>query len=107
VSEPELQVEIAYARMDSQALLAVKGNPGMTVGEAIASSGILRRYPEIDLAVNKVGIFGKLTRLDQPLASGDRVEIYRPLIADPSAQRKKRAAAGKVMRKGAGEEGGD
>ncbi|MFZ1574307.1 MAG: RnfH family protein [Chromatiaceae bacterium] len=104
MAEQGIQVEVAYARLDAQALLSVTGDPGMTVREAIDLSGILERFPEIDLALNKVGIFGKLTKLDQPLVSGDRVEIYRPLIADPMAQRKKRAAAGKAMRKGGGEE---
>ena len=107
MAEQGIQVEVAYARLDAQALLSVTGDPGMTVCEAIDLSGILERFPEIDLAINKVGIFGKLTKLDQPLVSGDRVEIYRPLIADPTAQRKKRAAAGKAMRKGGGEEVAD
>ena len=107
MAEQGIQVEVAYARLDAQALLSVTGDPGMTVREAIDLSGILERFPEIDLAINKVGIFGKLTKLDQPLVSGDRVEIYRPLIADPTAQRKKRAAAGKAMRKGGGEEVAD
>ncbi|MGB4336428.1 MAG: RnfH family protein [Chromatiaceae bacterium] len=107
MAEEGIQVEVAYARPDAQALLSVTSDPGMTVREAIERSGVLKRFPEIDLAINKVGIFGKLAKLDQPLVSGDRVEIYRPLIADPTAQRKKRAAAGKAMRKGGGEEGAD
>jgi putative ubiquitin-RnfH superfamily antitoxin RatB of RatAB toxin-antitoxin module len=107
VAEEGIQVEVAYARPDAQALLSVTGDPGMMVREAIERSGVLKRFPEIDLAINKVGVFGKLAKLDQPLVSGDRVEIYRPLIADPTAQRKKRAAAGKAMRKGGGEEGSD
>jgi putative ubiquitin-RnfH superfamily antitoxin RatB of RatAB toxin-antitoxin module len=105
VAEQHIQVEVAYGAATEQALLAVEGNQGMTVREAIERSGILKRFPEIDLGVNKVGIYGKLTKLDAALAMGDRVEIYRPLIADPKEQRKKRAAQGKVMRKGAGEEG--
>ena len=107
MAEQGIQVEVAYAGLDAQALLSVTGDPGMTVREAIDRSGVLARFPEIDLAINKVGIFGKLAKLDQPLVNGDRVEIYRPLIADPTAQRKKRAAAGKAMRKGGGEEGAD
>ncbi len=97
-----VQVEVAYAKEREQALLSVEGKQGLTVQEAIERSGILRRFPEIDLKKNKVGIYGKLTKLDHPLESGDRVEIYRPLIADPKEQRKKRAAQGKKMRKGAG-----
>ncbi len=102
MAEQRIQVEVAFAREDDQALLAVEGARGMTVREAIERSGILKRFPEIDLEINKVGVFGKLATLEQALETGDRVEIYRPLIADPKAQRKKRAAEGKVMRKGAG-----
>lgn len=104
MAEQEIHVEVAYARADLQVLVPVTGPAGMRIAEAIERSGVLRRFPEIDLSVNKLGIHGKLTKLDQVLAEGDRVEIYRPLIADPAEQRKKRAAAGKVMRKGAGEE---
>jgi len=104
VPEREIHVEVAYARPDIQVLVPVTGPEGLRVAEAIKRSGVLSQFVEIDLGVNKVGIHGKLTKLDQVLAEGDRVEIYRPLIADPAAQRKKRAAAGKVMRKGAGEE---
>lgn len=96
--EQHIHVEVAYAKESEQALLAVEGEKGITVREAIERSGVLKRFPEIDIGVNKVGVFGKLTKLDQILETGDRVEIYRPLIADPKEQRKKRAAAGKVMR---------
>lgn len=103
MAEQPMRVEVAFTGRDEQVLLPVEGAAGLTVQEAIEQSGILGRFPDIDLAVNKVGIFGKLARLDQPLETGDRVEIYRPLIADPKELRKKRAAEGKVMRKGAGE----
>lgn len=106
MSETMMRVEVAYAGQEAQVLLTVSGPTGMTVREAIDRSGVLMRFPEIDLGLNKVGVYGKLARLDQGLAEGDRVEIYRPLIADPNEQRKKRAAAGKVMRKGAGEDSG-
>lgn len=102
-SNRHVHVEVAYAKEAEQALLAVEGEEGMTVQDAIERSGMLKRFPEIDLGVNKVGVFGKLAKLDQALETGDRVEIYRPLIADPKEQRKKRAAEGKVMRKGAGD----
>jgi putative ubiquitin-RnfH superfamily antitoxin RatB of RatAB toxin-antitoxin module len=75
----------------------------LTAKQAIEVSGILERFPEIDLKINKIGIFGKVAKLDTLLTEGDRVEIYRPLIADPKEARKKRAAEGKVMRKGGGE----
>ena len=77
--------------------------PGTRVAEAIQSSGILQKYPEIDLKVNKLGIFGKLTKADAVLRDKDRIEIYRPLIADPKEVRRKRAEEGKVMKKGGGE----
>jgi len=86
------RVEVAYARPDEQAILPVTAREGLTVREAIEHSGILRRFPEIDLAINRVGVFGKLAPLDQVLEPGERVEIYRPLIADPKTARKKRAA---------------
>jgi len=95
-----MKFEVAYGRMDEQAVIAVEAESSLSVQQAIERSGILRRFPEIDLAANKVGIFGKAARLDTPLAEGDRVEIYRPLIADPKEARKRRAAEGKGMRKG-------
>ena len=72
-----------------------------TVRQALELSGIEQHFPGIDLASAKVGIFGKLSKPDAQLNPGDRVEIYRPLIADPKEARKKRAAEGKVMKKGA------
>jgi len=99
VTEDRHRVEVAYARQDEQRILSVAAGAGLTVKEAIEQSGILRRFPEIDLTANRVGVFGKLVQLDQVLEPGDRVEIYRPLIADPKAMRKQRAAQGQVMRK--------
>ncbi len=98
-----MKFEVAYGRMDEQALLSVEADTPLTVQQAIERSGILQRFAEIDLAQNKIGVFGKAVKLDTELADGDRVEIYRPLIADPKEARKKRAAEGKVMRKGGGE----
>ena len=85
-------VEVAYARPDTQIILSVEVDETATVNEAIVMSGILEQFPDIDLNKNKVGIFGKLTKLDATLREKDRIEIYRPLIADPKASRKKRAA---------------
>ena len=101
MSDETITAEVAYALPDEQLILSVSGAAGMTVQQAIQASGILERHPEIDLSENKVGVFGKLAKLDAPLNPGDRVEIYRPLIADPKEARKKRAAEGKVMKKGA------
>lgn len=100
MTEEQIQVEVSFARERSQALIAVKGPAGLTVAEAIERSGILDRLPEIDLKVNKVGVFGKLVKLDQALQSGDRVEIYAPLIADPKQARKDRASGARPDRGG-------
>ncbi len=99
----EITVEVAYARPDEQVILPVRLAPTATVEDAIRRSGILERFPEIDLAKNKVGIFSKLSKLDAPLRDKDRVEIYRPLIADPKEVRRKRAEEGKAMKKGGGD----
>lgn len=103
MSDERLRVEVAYARSDQQWVLEVSVPLGATVEDAIRASGILDKVPEIDLAVNKVGVYGKLAKLNAELHHRDRVEIYRPLIADPKLVRKKRAAEGKAMKKGAGE----
>ncbi len=99
----DLMVEVAYALPNKQIIIPVKVNEGVTAEAAIMASGVLKQFPEIDLSVNKIGVFGKLTKLDTPLRHLDRVEIYRPLIADPKEVRRQRAAEGKVMRKGGGD----
>jgi putative ubiquitin-RnfH superfamily antitoxin RatB of RatAB toxin-antitoxin module len=99
-----LTVEVAYALPRRQLILALEVAPGATAEQAIRASGILEQFPEIDLKSSKVGIFGKPCKLTDTLHPGDRVEIYRPLIADPKEIRKQRAARGKVMKKGAGSE---
>jgi len=97
-----IPVEVTYALPDRQALLALEVPVDASIADAIAQSGILEQFPEIDLHINKVGVFGKLGKLTDGLQAGDRVEIYRPLIADPKEIRKQRAAQGKAMKKGAG-----
>jgi len=86
-----MKVEVAYARPDVQILLEQDVPEGATVEEAIRLSGILARFPEIDLSKQKVGVFGKVAPLNKSLQERDRVEIYRPLIADPKAARRQRA----------------
>ncbi len=86
-----MKVEVAYARPDVQMILEVDVAEGTTVEEAIRLSGILERFPEIDLSKQKVGVFAKVAPLSQALREWDRVEIYRPLIADPKAARRQRA----------------
>ena len=99
----QIQIEVAYARPDQQALLSLRVAAGSTVAQAIEASGVLAKFPEIDLAQNKVGIFGKLTKLDTVVRERDRIEIYRALIADPKEVRRQRAEEGKAMKKGGGD----
>jgi hypothetical protein len=96
-------VEVAYAKPEEQVIIPVVAQAGMTVAAAIEASGILNKFPEIDLTLNKVGIFGKLVKSDTVLRDKDRVEIYRKLIADPKEVRRQRADEGKSMKKGGGE----
>lgn len=98
-----MKVEIAYALPNEQIILVVEDAKGFTAEQAIVKSGVLDKYPEIDLAKNKIGIFGKVKPLSEILREGDRVEIYRPLLADPKEIRRQRAAAGKAMKKGGGD----
>jgi hypothetical protein len=100
-----IPVEVAYATPEKQLILKLTVPGDATLEEAIRASGILEEFPEIDLASARVGVFGKPGKPGDSLHPGDRVEIYRPLIADPKEVRKQRAAAGKVMKKGAAAEG--
>ena len=92
-------VEVCYALPDASFLVQLDVAAGTTIAQAIAASGVLVRFPEIDLARNKLGLFGKLKPADTVLRDGDRIEIYRPLQADPMESRRRRArhkaAAGK------------
>ena len=103
----QLSIEVVYALPQKQEMFTVKLPDGATVRQAIEACGVLQKYPEIDLTKNKLGIFAKLTKPDAPLRNRDRVEIYRPLIADPKEVRKQRAAEGKIMKNGAGEAEGE
>ena len=96
----QIMVEVAFALPEKQLIIPVRVHKDCTVQEAIKESGIESKFEEIDLSINDVGIFGKLTTLDTKLRDRDRVEIYRPLIADPKEIRRKRAAEGKDMKKG-------
>jgi putative ubiquitin-RnfH superfamily antitoxin RatB of RatAB toxin-antitoxin module len=103
MSDAKMNVEVIYALPERQPLLRVQLAEGATVEDAIRASGVLEVFPEIDLARNKVGIFSKLVKLDEKVRDRDRVEIYRPLIADPKEVRRKRAEEGKATKKGGGE----
>ena len=98
--EAKISVDVVYPLPREQYLIHVELPQGSTVADAIRESRIEEKYPEIDLAVMKTGIYGKLAKLDAVLHPGDRVEIYRPLIADPKEIRKQRARDGKAMRSG-------
>jgi len=76
-------VGVAYAKAAQQVWTNVEVPEGATIRDAIAASGILNKFPEIDLETQKVGIFGKLSDIDSVVDDGDRVEIYRPITADP------------------------
>ena len=84
-------IEVAYALPNEQVLISLDVEQGTTVEQAIKLSGVLEKFPEIDLTKNKFGVFGKATKADEVLREKDRVEIYRPLIADPKESRRKRA----------------
>ena len=97
-----IRIEVVYALPERQEVLPLSLPSGSTVLQAVEASGLPAQYPEIDVAKGKYGIYSKLARLDTVLRDRDRVEIYRPLIADPKEVRKQRAAEGKVMKKGGG-----
>ncbi|MDK9359031.1 RnfH family protein [Lelliottia sp. V106_10] len=88
---PKIAVEVAYALPEKQYLQRVKLEEGATVEEAIRASGLLELRSDIDLSKNKVGIYSRPVKLTDVLNDGDRVEIYRPLIADPKELRRQRA----------------
>jgi hypothetical protein len=90
-------IEVTYALEKEQTLLSLEVDEGTTLKQAVEISGILDKYPKINLKIDKTGIFGKIAKLDVVLREKDRVEIYRPLIADPKKVRKERAAQGKEM----------
>ena len=95
-----INVEVAYATPDEQIIKTINIDAGTTAEAAINLSGLLNRFPAINLNENKIGVFGKAIKKDLVLKEGDRVEIYRPLIADPKEIRRQRAEQGKTMKKG-------
>lgn len=93
-----IRVEVAYALPQKQAIVALEVAQGTTALEAAQKSGITAQFDGIDLDNAKLGLFGKVISPGQQLQAGDRVEIYRPLIADPKEVRKARAARAKQRR---------
>lgn len=90
-----MKVEVAFALPDDQRIVLVDVPEGTTAEQAVELSNIKDHYPEIDVAKNPLGVFGKAVKNTQELKEGDRVEIYRPLIADPKESRKRRAEKAK------------
>jgi len=85
-------IQVCYATVEQQWLLDCTVASGTTIQQAIESSGIIGQAPEIDISVWRVGIYGKLKSLDTVVREHDRIEIYRPLIADPKESRRRRAS---------------
>jgi putative ubiquitin-RnfH superfamily antitoxin RatB of RatAB toxin-antitoxin module len=85
-----MNVGVCYAEADRQSWLRLEVPDESTVEQAIQLSGLLVRYPEIDLSKQKVGIFGKLAKLNTIVQEGDRVEIYRQITVDPTMVKRRR-----------------
>jgi putative ubiquitin-RnfH superfamily antitoxin RatB of RatAB toxin-antitoxin module len=88
----QLQVYLVYATPQDEFIHPMRVAPGTTIGQVIEASGVLARFPDINLVTQPVGIYGKKKTLDTVLRERDRVEIYRALVADPKDSRRKRAA---------------
>lgn len=84
-------VEVVYALLHKHIIKNLEVDSQTTINQTITQSGILEQYSEIDLSINKVGIFNQIKKLDDVVNAGDRIEIYRPLQADPKDVRRKRA----------------
>lgn len=97
-----VQVEVALALPERQELVVLQVAAGTTARQAVELSGLLARCPQLEPDSLRLGIFGKAVKDDAVLREHDRVEIYRPLIADPKTVRRERAEAGKRMKKGGG-----
>ncbi len=89
------KVEIIYATIESQELMTLDVAEKSTIEDCIVQSGLLAQFPEIDLSVMKVGIFSQVKTLSHLVSEGNRIEIYRPLIADPKVVRRKKAEEAK------------
>jgi putative ubiquitin-RnfH superfamily antitoxin RatB of RatAB toxin-antitoxin module len=92
--EPVIEVEVVYAAVDRQVLRSCAVNEGATVRAAVLASGIASEFPELNLAECPLGIFGKVVADpdSRVIQAGERIEIYRPLLADPKEVRRLRAA---------------
>lgn len=90
-----ITIEVVYGTPISQKIIEVSVDVEATIENAIKASGIMSIYTEIDLAINKVGIWNRAAKLTDTLSDLDRIEIYRPLLADPKEVRKRRAEKAK------------
>jgi len=88
---PPIAIEIAYATPAKQKILALSVKTGSSLIDCIKTSGIFYHFPEIDINTLQAGIWGKVKPLEHIVEAGDRIEIYRPLITDPKASRRRRA----------------
>ncbi|MDP3539956.1 MAG: RnfH family protein [Azonexus sp.] len=84
-----MQIGVAYSEPGQQIWLNIEVPDSSTVAEGIERSGILKQFPHVDLSAQKVGVFGRLVKLDAVLKPGDRIEIYRGIIADPETVRRR------------------
>lgn len=100
MSEEMIEVEVAYALPDRQELISLRVAAGTSMYDAAVQSKIEEKFPGLELSGTPMGIFGKAERKpkERVLLAGERVEIYRPLIADPKEVRKRRAAEAKAKR---------
>lgn len=92
----QINIQVCYALPERQEIIRLKLAQGAVLKDALEQSGLLEKHPEISLEQGKFGVFGKLSKIDTALHEGDRVEIYRPLIADPKESRRKRSEDAKA-----------
>lgn len=85
-----MNIGVCYAEAERQLWLRLEVPDESTIQEAIELSGVLKQYPQIDLTTQKVGVYGKLAKLDAPIREGDRIEIYRKITADPQQVQRRR-----------------
>jgi|TARA_B110000211_G_scaffold131825_1_gene151268 putative ubiquitin-RnfH superfamily antitoxin RatB of RatAB toxin-antitoxin module len=91
----QLSIEVVYGTPTRQEIISCQVGPNTTIEQAILSSGIIEEFPEIDLTVNNVGIWNRAAKLTDMVKDLDRIEVYRPLLADPKEVRKRRAEKAK------------
>ena len=96
---PSIQVEVIYATLDSQVLRQVVVNAGADIKTCVLLSGVMEDHPELTIEAMTVGIFSQVKPLDHVVRDGDRIEVYRALIADPKEVRRRKAEATKVKKK--------